>query len=267
MAGSGATSLTEWLSGHRARTAVILGSSLSGVGDALSDARAVRYGEIAGFPEPSVSGHGGRLVAGNLGGQPVVVFDGRVHYYETGRADAMRPVIQALGEAGVETLVLTNAAGSLDPDIKPGRLMMITDHINLAGANPLIGEPGDAGFVAMNDAYDPDLRASCAQAAADAGIALAQGVYCWFAGPSFETPAEIRAARMLGASAVGMSTVPETILARRFGLSVLGLSAITNFAAGIAGGAPDHGQTKAEGAKLTGALTRVLEGFVKGVYG
>ena len=142
--------------------------------------------------------------------------------------------------------------------------MMIEDHINFAGANPLIGEAGDLGFVAMNDAYDPALREICARAAADAGIDLAQGVYCWFAGPSFETPAEIRAAGALGADAVGMSTVPETILARRFGLRVLGLSAITNHAAGVSGGAPDHEQTKSEGAKLTDDLTRLLTGFLKG---
>ena len=265
MAAVAGRSLTDWLGDDRPRIAVVLGSSLSGVADAVSDARAVSYGEIAGFPRPSVSGHGGRVVAGTLGGHPVLVLDGRVHYYETGRADAMRPVIEALSGAGVEILILTNAAGSLVPKAPPGSLMMIEDHINLAGANPLIGETGDLGFVAMNDAYDPALRELCAKAASETGIALAQGVYCWFAGPSFETPAEIRAAGVLGADAVGMSTVPETILARLFGLRVLGLSAITNHAAGIEGGAPDHNQTKAEGAKLTDDLTRLLAGVVKGV--
>ena len=258
-------SIEYWLGDERPRVAVILGSSLSGVGDAIPDARTVSYGELAGFPEPSVSGHGGRLIAGTLGGRQVLILDGRVHYYETGRPDAMRPVIEALAGAGIEIVVLTNAAGSLAAKAPPGGLMMIEDHINFAGANPLIGEAGDLGFVAMNDAYDPALRDICERAAADEGIDLAQGVYCWFAGPSFETPAEIRAAGALGADAVGMSTVPETILARRFGLRVLGLSAITNHAAGLSGGAPDHEQTKSEGAKLTGDLTRLLTGFLKGV--
>jgi purine-nucleoside phosphorylase len=174
----------------------------------------------------------------------------------------MRPVIEALAGVGVSILIITNAAGSLDPKVRPGQIMLITDHINFSGMNPLIGESGDAGFVGMTDAYDPKLGAGFKRAAKQEKIKLASGVYVWFSGPSFETPAEIRMARKWGGDAVGMSTVPEVILARRFGLRVAALSVITNLAAGIEGAAPSHDETKREGAKAAGDMTRLLGRFV-----
>jgi purine-nucleoside phosphorylase len=187
---------------------------------------------------------------------------GRAHAYENGNAAVMRPVIAALAENGVTTLIITNAAGSLDPNIRPGRIMLIKDHINFAGMNPLIGEAGDSGFVGMTEAYDPALRKSFMKAARDEKIDLAEGVYVWFSGPSFETPAEIRMVRKWGGDAVGMSTVPEVILARRFGLKVAALSVITNLAAGIEGAAPSHDETKREGAKVAADMTRLLARFM-----
>ena len=161
---------------------------------------------------------------------------GRAHYYEHGDAAAMRPALEALAALGIETLILTNAAGSLEPDMPPGSVMLITDHINFSGTNPLIGEPSDARFVGMTEAYDAGLRAAHRDGRARRRASpLHEGVYMWFSGPSFETPAEIRMARIMGADAVGMSTVPEVILARFLGLRVAACSVITNLAAGMTG--------------------------------
>jgi purine-nucleoside phosphorylase len=238
--------------------AVVLGSSLGRLADALANPRALSYAELPGFPKPTVSGHAGELVAGTLGGKPVLMLKGREHAYEHGNAAAMRPVIEALAEAGLSRLVLTNAAGSLRPEVGPGRIMLITDHINLSGMNPLIGETGDARFVSLTNAYDPVLAGALRAAARRDGLVLTEGVYAWFSGPSFETPAEIRMARLLGADAVGMSTAPETILARRFGLRVAGLSVITNLGAGMSGASPSHEETKREGAKAAADMTRLI---------
>lgn len=249
--------------GSRApKTAIILGSSLGAVAEAVSDALVIPYGDIGGFPVSRVSGHAGNLVAGRLGGAEVVVLQGRAHPYESGNAAVMQPAIEMLGGAGIETLILTNAAGSLDPKMRPGSIMLITDHINLSGMNPLIGQQGDENFVPMTDAYDPGLRRKFIGAAESKNIALHQGVYVWFSGPSFETPAEIHMARILGGTAVGMSTAPETILARRFGMKVAGLSVITNLGAGLEGAIPSHAETKTEGAKAAGNMTRLLTAFL-----
>ena len=176
----------------------------------------------------------------------------------------MRPAIEMLKDAGIETLIITNAAGSLNTGMRPGSLMLITDHINYSGMNPLIGEHGDENFVSMTDAYDPALRVRFIAAAKAEGIPLHQGVYCWYSGPSFETPAEIRMFQIIGGTAVGMSTVPETILARRFGMRVAGLSVITNLAAGIEGASPSHAETKSEGAKAAGHMLALLMRFLAG---
>ena len=183
---------------------------------------------------------------------------GRAHPYESGNPAVMRPAIEMLKAAGIETLILTNAAGSLKASLRPGAIMLITDHINISGMNPLIGQHGDENFVPMTDAYDPAIRKKLLAAAKDEKITLKQGVYVWFSGPSFETPAEIRMAQKIGGTAVGMSTVPETILARRFGLKVAGLSVITNLAAGIEGASPSHEETKREGAKAAENMKRLL---------
>lgn len=243
--------------------AIVLGSSLGGLADAVETPRIVAYADIPGFPLSRVSGHAGRLVAGTLGGRSVAVLQGRAHPYEAGNAAVMRPAIEMLADCGVSTLVLTNAAGSLDTAMRAGSLMLIEDHINLSGMNPLIGVAGDRSFVPMTDAYDPVLRLAMQNAAADTGIALHRGVYAWFSGPSFETPAEIRMAQRLGAQAVGMSTVPETILARYCGLRVAAVSVITNLGAGLEGAAPSHDETKREGEKAAHGMRALLTRFME----
>ncbi len=255
--------LTARLGHRRPKTAIILGSSLGPVAEAVADPLVIPYGEIPGFPVSRVSGHAGKLVVGTLGGVEVAVLQGRSHPYETGNAAAMRPAIEILYAAGIDTLVLTNAAGSLDVTMRAGSIMLITDHINVSGMNPLIGQQGDENFVPMTDAYDPALRRRMIAAAQAAGVSLHQGVYVWFSGPSFETPAEIRMAQIIGGSAVGMSTAPETILARRFGMKVVGLSVITNLGAGLEGASPSHEETKAEGAKAAENMKALLTAFFR----
>lgn len=243
--------------------AIILGSALGSVVEAVQDAIDIPYAELPGFPVPKISGHAGKLVVGRLGGKDVAVLAGRAHPYESGRADVMRPALEQLKYAGIETLILTNAAGSLKLSMKPGSLMLITDHINYSGMNPLIGQHGDENFVPMTNAYDPALRKAFLAAAKKEKIALKQGVYCWYSGPSFETPAEIRMFQIIGGSAVGMSTAPETILARRLGLKVAAISTITNLAAGLKGASPSHEETKREGMKAAAAMQRLLTRFFK----
>lgn len=242
--------------------AVVAGTGLGALAAGLEHARSLDYGSIPGFPGAGVSGHRGRLHQGRLGGRPVLVFEGRAHAYEAGDPAVMRVPLICARDLGARCLLLTNAAGSLRPEVGPGRLAMLTDHINLSGLNPLIGEASDARFVPMTDAYDPSLRARLAEAARAAGVDLARGIYAWFSGPSFETPAEVRVAGILGADLVGMSTVPETILARFLGLPVAAVSAVTNLAAGIAGGAPHHAETKAVAAAAAGDLARLVRAFV-----
>ena len=254
--------LAQRLGGLGARVALVLGSGLGGLADEVEGAIRIPYAEIPGFPRSGVTGHAGALVAGRLSGMPVLVLAGRAHYYEHGDAAAMRPALETLAGLGVETLILTNAAGSLDPGMPPGSVMLIADHINFSGTNPLFGEPTDRRFVGLTNAYDADLRAAFEQAAAATGTRLHQGVYMWFSGPSFETPAEIRMARMMGADAVGMSTVPEVIIARFLGLRVAACSVITNLAAGMTGGELSHQETKdmapLGGSRLAAILRRML---------
>ncbi len=226
------------------KTAIVLGSGLGTLVDEVTDAIRIPFSSLEHFPASTVSGHAGEVVAGLLGGQPVIVMSGRVHYYETGDARAMRAPIAALKALGVENLILTNSAGSLHEDLKPGSVMRISDHINFSGTNPLFGEEGDGRFVGMTTAYDSDLAGRMVAAAAACDVELASGVYMWFSGPSFETPAEIRMARILGADAVGMSTVPEVIFARFFGLKAAAASVITNYGAGMTGAELSHEETK-----------------------
>ena len=240
--------------------AVILGSGLGGLAARVEDAVTIPYADLPGFPASGVSGHAGALVAGWLGGARVALLAGRAHYYEHGDARAMRGPIEAMARLDVEALLLSNAAGSTRPGMGPGALMALSDHLNWSGLNPLIGESGDRRFVDMSAAYDPDLRARLRACDPD----LHEGVYAWFSGPSFETPAEIRAAAALGADAVGMSTVPETILARYFGLRVAAVSVITNMAAGLGEAALSHAQTKAEADRASRRFEALAEGFAGG---
>lgn len=245
--------------------ALVTGTGLGGIAAALEAATAIDYAAIPGFPGPGVSGHGGRLHRGRLAGRPILVFEGRAHAYEHGDPAVMRVPLACARDLGARRLLLTNASGSLRPETGPGSLVLLADHINLSGLNPLIGEASDARFVPMTEAYDPDMRARLRAAAAACGLPLGEGVYAWFSGPSFETPAEVRMAGILGADLVGMSTVPEVILARFLGLPVAALSVVTNRAAGIAGGAPHHAETKAVAARAAEDLGRVVEAFLAGL--
>jgi xanthosine phosphorylase len=247
------------------RVGIVLGSGLGAVADAVDDATTSGYEELPGFPRPGVAGHAGRAVLGELSGVPVCVLMGRAHFYEGGDPLPRITPVRALRAAGAEVLVLTNAAGSLRPEVGPGRLMAISDHINLTGHNPLAGPNDEAigpRFPSLRDAYDPALRADLHAAADDLGIELAEGVYLAVSGPSFETPAEIRAFRILGADAVGMSTVHETILARHAGLRVAAISAISNLAEGMSDRPLSHEQTLADAQRAAGDLARLLESFV-----
>lgn len=241
---------------------LILGSGLGHLAEEV-DGVAIPYDDLPGFPHAGVSGHNPKLVIGTLEGVRVAVFGGRAHYYEHGNPAEMRVPLEVLKALGCTRLLLTNAAGSLRPDIPPGELMMLNDHIAFAGANPLIGEPSDARFVPLTEAHDAEIRAGLSRAAEAEGIPLPQGVYCWFSGPSFETPAEIRAAKVLGADAVGMSTVPEVILARFLGLRVAAISVITNMGAGMADEQISHEQTKAMAPLGAAKLERILRRYLR----
>jgi xanthosine phosphorylase len=258
--------LERRLQGRAPRVAVILGSGLGAFAEAIGSPTVVPYRALPGFPRAGVEGHAGKLVAGTLAGVRVIALSGRAHAYEALPLDAYRVPVRTLRRLGVEILVLTNAAGSLRRSVGPGRLMLIRDHINLLGMNPLSG-PNDGlygpRFPDLKDAYDPDLRRRLRRAARRARVTLAEGVYLAYPGPSFETAAEIRAFKRLGADAVGMSTVPETIVARHCGLRVAGLSVITNLAEGMAGTAPSHAETLAVADRASQQLARLLIEFLK----
>jgi purine nucleotide phosphorylase len=249
--------------GFRPKVAVLLGSGLGGFADEVEAVATIPYAELPGFPQPTVRGHAGRLVLGHVGTLPIAVLQGRAHYYEFGRADEMAGAINAMAELGCEILVQTNAAGSLRLDMPPGSLMAITDHINFTGVNPLFGLGRNRRFVDMVDAYHPALVERLLAAARKANILCHDGVYIWFSGPSFETPAEIRAAVTLGAAAVGMSTAPETILARHAGMKVVALSVMTNYAAGLVPGPIGHEQTLAVAEEASDRVRSLLRGFLE----
>ena len=258
-----ASAATLRATGRAPRIAVVLGSGWSGLTGWVEDTVEVPYAELPAFPRPTVGGHAARVVLGRIGPHEVVLLAGRKHAYEGGRADGMNGAIRTLAALGVQILVLTNAAGSLDPAVAPGSLMLITDHLNLPQLSPLWDERDDRRFVDMTDAYDPTLRARALAASARQGVALHEGVYAWVVGPQFETPAEIRMLRTLGARAVGMSTVPETIVARHAGLQVLGLSMVTNMAAGMATQTLSHAQTlrqaQAASERACAALAAIIQ--------
>jgi purine-nucleoside phosphorylase len=244
------------------RLGLILGSGLGHIA-AEVQGMAIPYGDLPGFPHAGVSGHNPVLAIGDLEGVRVAVFGAREHYYENGNSASMRLPLEVLKALGAERLIVTNAAGSMRADLPTGELMLLSDHINFSGLNPLIGEPSDARFVPMTDAHDPALRTALKAAAGAEGVALAEGVYAWYSGPSFETPAEIRAIRTLGADAVGMSTVPEIILARFLGLKVAAISTITNMAAGLSAEKISHDHTKAMAPLGAAKLERILRRFLR----
>lgn len=241
---------------------LILGSGLGHLAGAVQGV-AIPYADLPGFPHAGVSGHNPNLVIGDLEGVRVAVFGGRAHYYESGDPAAMRLPLEVLRALGAEAVMATNAAGSLRADIQPGDLMLLSDHINFSGLNPLIGEKTDARFVPMKDAHDPALRAALQAAAKACGIPLPEGVYAWYSGPSFETPAEIRAIKILGGDAVGMSTVPEVILARFLGLRAVAVSTITNMAAGLSEENISHEHTKAMAPLGAAKLEKILRAALR----
>ncbi|GLK77398.1 purine nucleoside phosphorylase [Methylopila jiangsuensis] len=241
-----------------ATVGLVLGTGLGPVTDAFEDAVAIPYADLPGFPSGGVSGHARRVVVGRFGGRRVAALDGRAHVYESGDPAAMRAPLETLKAIGVETLILTAAVGALDPGLAPGSLVAVADHINLAGYNPLIGVAGDGRFVDMVDAYSPRLRAALARAAAVEGLDLPEGVLMWFPGPSFETPAEIRAARVLGADLVGMSLAPEAVLARWLGFELAAVATVVNLAAGLAPAGPSHAESRTVAGQAADRLARLL---------
>ncbi len=245
---------------------LILGSGLSEIANSLEDATTISYGDIPGFIQTTISGHAGVLSLGYLNGVPTVCLQGRKHYYEGFNDEAIKTYIRTLKLLGVDILFLTNAAGSLHQDVPAGSLMMITDHMNFQGHNPLIGPNDEAfgpRFFGMEEAYDVDLREILTSVAQDLSIHLTQGVYVSVLGPMFETPAEIRAFRSLGADAVGMSTVSEVIVARHCGLRIVAVSAITNLAAGMNNEALTHEDTLYHGQKAAIVLQKLIVGFTQ----
>ena len=248
-----------------AEAAVILGSGLGGYEEQLLNPVEIGYDEIPGFPASTVSGHAGKFIVGTIRDRRVLVMSGRFHSYEGYSLDKVTLPVRVMRLLGVKTLIVTNAAGGVNTDFRPGDLMLIEDFINLSGRNPLRGKNIDRfgpRFPDMTGAYDPELRQIALQEAEKLGISLKRGVYCWMNGPSYETPAEIRMVRLLGADAVGMSTVPETIVARHCGMRVLGISSITNMAAGVMDQPISHEEVLAVGEGVRESFRKLVDAVI-----
>lgn len=245
----------------RPRVAVVLGSGLGSVADHVADRAEVPFDDLPGFPAPTVPGHAGTFVAGKLLGQPVLLQCGRVHYYEGHDPDTVMLPTRTLAAYGVKLAIFTNAAGGLDAGMRPGHVMLVEDHLNLMGANPLRGphdERFGARFLDVSAAYDRGVLRVLEDAGARVGITLTRGVYAAVSGPSYETPAEIRMLRTLGADAVGMSTVPEVLAARQCGLRVGAISLITNLAAGMSSEPLSHQEVEREAARAGVAIGNLV---------
>jgi purine-nucleoside phosphorylase len=246
--------------------AIVLGSGLGEFADAIEDAITTPYGDIPNWPASAVIGHAGKLVVGTRAGKRVAALSGRAHFYEGHDLRTVTFATRVMGLLGVKQLVLTNAAGGINVAFKPGTLMVIDDHINLLGSNPLVGPNEDRfgfRFPDMTEVYSRRLRGLADQAAAARGVAIAHGVYVAVHGPSYETPAEIRAFRTMGADAVGMSTVPEAIVARQMGIEVLGISCITNPAAGVLPEPLHHDEVMEVARRVRGEFSSLLEGIIE----
>jgi purine-nucleoside phosphorylase len=272
--GANGTDVAEWTAAAVAaikaaddrtpRVALVLGSGLGSLADELDSATVIPFQEIPGFPAAAVAGHRGRLVIGELEGVTCAALQGRFHLYEGYEPALVALPARVLLGLGATTLVVTNAAGSINRSFRPGELMLIDDHINLMGRSPLTGPvvDGDTRFPDMTAAYDPALQHLAVQVAADADIRLVRGVYAAMLGPSYETPAEVRMLDRLGADAVGMSTVPEVLVARARGVPVLGISLLSNAAAGLGGAALSHDEVMAAGREAAGRFARLVRGIV-----
>lgn len=259
--------IRERVEGELPKLAMVLGSGLNSLADAMDDATVFSYADLPGFPKPTVEGHAGRMLIGKLEGKPVICMQGRAHAYEGHSEEKLAFSTRVLWALGVETLLLTNAAGSLRADVGPGSLMAITDHINFSGINPLVGVNDDrfgVRFPDVTEAWDKALTKKLHKCAASLNIDLHDGVYLMAKGPNFETPAEIRAFRVMGADAVGMSTVPECLVAKHCGMKVIGISSITNLAAGMQAELTHH-ETMEYGAIAAVNLEKLLRAFVEEV--
>jgi len=255
--------ISQHIKSFKPKVGLILGSGLGQFCDNINTQVSLNFEDLPGFPVAGVGGHAGKLLFGEIEDTNVVIMQGRAHYYEHGRADIMAVAIQVLSAIGCQSLVLTNAAGSTVKKASPGSVMLITDHINMTGVSPLFGADGNERFVNMVDAYNPKLSDDMRSAALTNNIDLHEGVYAWFSGPQFETPAEIRAVKTLGADAVGMSTVPEVILARHQGIPLCALSVITNYAAGMSETEISHDQTIAFASKAADTVEKILISYLK----
>ncbi len=247
--------------------AVVLGSGLGALAE-KKNARSIPYSEIPGFPRPTVAGHGGKIVFAKFGVNTVVMFQGRFHYYEGYSMDIVTLFPRLAAAMGAKLYLVTNAAGGVNRSFHPGDLMVIRDHLNLMGTNPLIGKNReDLGprFPDMTNAYDPEFSELLLRSGSDAGVAMREGVYAALTGPSYETPSEIRMLRTLGADAVGMSTVPEVIVARHAGVKVCGVSCITNLAAGVTDQPLSHAEVLETGEKVKYDFIRIISNFLEKV--
>ncbi len=253
------------LGGRTPDVAIVLGSGLGGLADDIDVVARIPYGEIPGFPSATVAGHAGALIAGRLGGKFVVALAGRFHMYEGHDVRLAAFPVRVMHALGIETLIVSNAAGGVNRLWLPGDLMLIRDHINLAFRNPLIGavESGDVRFPDMSDPYDRDLQAIARSVAEEQGLLLREGVYAWLTGPAYETPAEVRMLTILGADATGMSTVPEVIVARAIGMRVLGFSCITNLACGLSNTPITHAEVLETTDRVAGAFKALVRGVVE----
>ena len=254
---------------HRPRVGLILGSGLSSLADSVQNAEIIPYGELPHWPVSTVFGHAGQLVLGDLEGRPVLVMQGRIHFYEGYSMSQITLPVRVMLRLGLEMMFVTNAAGGVNPDFVPGDVMLITDHLNLVGmtgANPLMGPNIDElgpRFPDMSQPYDRELMKIARQVAADAGLPLREGVYCALSGPSFEGPADLRFLRLAGADAVGMSTVPEVIVARHGGMRVLGLSGISNKANLDGSTVTTHEEVMEAGKTITPKIETIIRGVLR----
>lgn len=260
--------IAERAPGLAPKVGLILGSGLGGLGDQITNAQVITYADLPGFPEPSVEGHAGRLILGTLGGAAVACLQGRVHLYEGHAPRVVQTLVRTLKLAGCETLIVTNAAGSLRSEVEAGSLMLISDHINMQPMNPLTGPNDDSfgpRFPPMSGAYDEEHRNRFKAVAAQLGVTLHEGVFVALLGPYFETPAEIHAFKVLGADSVGMSVVPEVLVARHCGMRVAAISVLTNLAAGLSYEELSHEQTLHYANLAAGDLTRLIVAFLEGL--
>lgn len=249
----------------RPKFGVILGSGLSGFGDYVENKTVFSYQELPGFPLRQVEGHAGQLTVGTIGSVAVACMQGRAHFYEGAEAENILTYVRALKLLGCHTIIITGAVGSLRPEIQPGQIVLLSDHINFQGRNPLVGlndESFGTRFPDMNEPYDKELRQKMEKIGHDLSIPLVEGVYISVLGPSFETPAEIRAFRVLGADVIGMSVVPEVIAARHCGLRVLGLAVVTNLAAGLASQPQSHEETVSVAEKSALQIVQLIKNFI-----